>query len=63
MEASPRSNVPTSSGKPRRVEAVIAAKRGRGGGQHINAHDFGMRCWMSRCPYTYGSVMYILVFC
>ena len=40
---------------PRRVDAVIAAK---GGDQlHINAHDFGMRCSMSRCPHTFGNVV------
>ena len=41
---------------PRRVEAVIAAK---GDQLHINAHDFGMRCWMSRCLYTFGHVVYV----
>ena len=40
---------------PRRVEAVIAAN---GGDQlNINAHDFGMRCWTSRCPHTFGNVV------
>ena len=24
---------------------------------HINAHDFGMRCLRSRCPYTFGHVV------
>ena len=42
---------------PRRVVAVIAAK---GGDQlHINAHDFGMRCWTNRCPHTFGHVVYV----
>ena len=36
---------------PRRVEAVIATK---GYQLHINAHDFGMRCWTSRCPHTFS---------
>ena len=26
---------------------------------HINAHDFGMRCWMSRCVHTFGHVVYL----
>ena len=29
----------------------------RGNQLHINAHDFGMRCWMSRCPPTFGHVV------
>jgi hypothetical protein len=40
---------------PRRVEAVIAAK---GDQLHINAQDFGMRCLTSRCPHTFGHVIY-----
>ena len=24
---------------------------------YINAHDFGMRCWTSRCPHTFGHVV------
>ena len=40
---------------PSRVEAVR-----KGGDQlHINAHDFGMRCSTSRCPYTFGHVLYM----
>ena len=53
MEASPRINVLTSSGK---VEAFIAAK---GDQLHINAYDFGMRCSTSRCPHTVGHVVYV----
>jgi hypothetical protein len=34
-------------GSPRRGEAVVA----KGGQLHINAHDFGMRGSMSRCPH------------
>ena len=41
---------------PRRVKAVIAAK---GDQLHINAHDIGMRCSTSRCPHSFGLVMYI----
>ena len=41
---------------PRRVEAVIAT---RGDQLHIKAHDFGMRCSMSRCPHTFGHVVYL----
>jgi DNA-binding NtrC family response regulator len=40
---------------PRRVEAVISAKEDQ---LHINAHDFGMRCSTSRCPHTFGHVLY-----
>jgi hypothetical protein len=45
---------------PRRVEAVIAAK---GDQLHINAHDFGTRCSTSRCPHTFGNVVYITQKC
>ena len=48
-------NVPTSS-FPRKVEAVIAAK---GDQLHINASDFGMRCSTSRCPHTFGHIVYV----
>ena len=41
---------------PRRVEVVLAAK---GDQLHINAHDFGMRCWTSRCPHTFGHIVYV----
>jgi hypothetical protein len=34
---------------PRRVEAVITTK---GDPLYIKAHDFGMRCLMSRCPHS-----------
>ena len=40
---------------PRRVEAVMAAK---GEQLHINGHNFGMRCYTSRCPHTFGRVVY-----
>jgi hypothetical protein len=40
---------------PRRVEAVILAK---GDQLHINANDFGMRCSTSRCPHTFGHVVW-----
>ena len=43
--------------KVKSMEAVIAAR----GGLHINAHDFGMRCLMSRCPHTFGSVVYLKI--
>ena len=33
----------------------------RGDQLHINAHDFGMRCWTSRCPHTFGHVVYIYI--
>ena len=36
---------------PRRVEAVIAAKRGP---SHSN---FGMRCLTNRCPHIFGHVV------
>ena len=42
-------------GLPRRVEAVLEAK---GDQLHINAHDFVMRFWTSRCPHTFGHVVY-----
>jgi uncharacterized Zn-finger protein len=41
---------------PRRVEAVIAAK---GDQFYINIHDFEMRCTTSRCPRTFGHVVYL----
>ena len=40
---------------PRRVEAITAAN---GDQLHIDAIDFGMRCSMSRCPHTFGHVVY-----
>ena len=40
---------------PRRVEAVIAAKEDQ---LHINTHDFGMRCLTTKCPHTFGHVVY-----
>ena len=42
---------------PRRVEAVVGAK---GDQLHIDAHDLGMRCSTSRCPHTFGHVVYIM---
>ena len=58
MEASPRSNVPTSSGKP--SQKIGCCYSSKGGDQlHINAHDFGMRCLTSRCPHTFGHVVYL----
>ena len=30
----------------------------RGDQLHINAHDFGMRYLTSRCPHTFGHVVY-----
>ena len=41
---------------PRRVEAVIEKVEQL----HINAHDCGMGCSTSRCPHTFGHVVYIL---
>jgi hypothetical protein len=41
---------------PRGAKAIIAA---RGEGLHINY--FEMRCSMSRCPLTYGHVLYCLL--
>ena len=43
MEASPCSNVPTSSGKPCQKSGGCYSSKG-GDQLHINAHDFGMRC-------------------
>jgi hypothetical protein len=42
------------------VEALIAAKVGGGDQLHINAHDFGMKCSTSRCPHTFGDVVYVV---
>ncbi|CDR19077.1 unnamed protein product [Oncorhynchus mykiss] len=51
------SNVPTSSGKPSQKSGGCYSSKG-GDQIHINAHDFGMRCWTSRCPHTFGHVVY-----
>jgi hypothetical protein len=40
---------------PRKVAAVVAEKWDQ---LHIKAHDFGMRCSTSRCPQTFGHVVY-----
>ena len=42
---------------PRRVEAVRAEN---GDELHIASHDFGTRCAMSRCPHTFGHVVYMV---
>jgi hypothetical protein len=47
--------VPTVKSLPRGVENVIAAKRVP---IHINARDFGMRSSTTRCPHTFGHVVY-----
>jgi hypothetical protein len=44
---------------PRRVEAVIAAEEGDQ--LHINLHDFRMKYLTSRCPHTFGNVVYALM--
>ena len=41
---------------PRTVEAVIEAK---GGSTPFNGHDIVMRCLTSRCPHTFGHVVYV----
>jgi hypothetical protein len=56
MEASPRSNVTTSSGKL--SQNIGGCYSSKGGTNRINAHDFGMRCSRSRCPNIFGHVMY-----
>jgi hypothetical protein len=43
---------------PGRV-AVIAAKGGPTSNSPINAHDFRMRCSMSKCPHTFDYVVYV----
>ena len=43
---------------PRREEAVIAAK---GDQLQMNALDFRTRCLTSRCPHTFGHVVYVLL--
>uniref|UniRef100_A0A8C7RC61 Uncharacterized protein n=1 Tax=Oncorhynchus mykiss TaxID=8022 RepID=A0A8C7RC61_ONCMY len=56
MEASPPSNVPTSSGKPSQKSVGCYSRKG-GEQLHINSHDFGLRCSTSRCPHTFGHVV------
>ena len=60
MEASPRSSVPTSSGKPSQQSGGCYSSKG-GAQLHINAHDFGIRCSSSRCPHTFGHVVCVCV--
>ena len=48
MEASPRSNVPTSNGKQQRGYQL-----------HINAHDFGIRFSTNRYPHHLGNAVFV----
>jgi hypothetical protein len=41
------------------MEAVITAKREEGTNSILMSHDFGMRCSTSRCPHTFGHVVYL----
>jgi hypothetical protein len=43
---------------PRRVQVVIVAK---GDQLHIIAYDFGMRWSTSKCPHTFGYVVYVVL--
>ena len=52
MEASPRSNVPTSSWKPSQKSGGCYSSLGDTN-FILNAHNIGMRCSTSRCPYTW----------
>ena len=51
------SNVPTSSGKPSQKSGECYSSKG-GVQLPINAHDFGKRCLTSKCPHTFGHVVY-----
>ena len=49
--------IPPSSGKPSQKSGACYGSK-VGDQLHINAHDFGMRCSTSRCPHTFGHVVY-----
>ena len=58
MEANPRCNLLTSSGKPSQRSGRCYSSKG-GDQLHSNAHDFGMRYWTNRCPHTFGHIVYL----
>ena len=61
MEANPRSNVSTSREKSsQKCGGCKSSKWGTN--SIINGHNFGMRCWISRCPHPFGHVVYIYIF-